>query len=145
MATATKYQKFLKNQFNGVAPVDFDTDTFKVILYTNTGNANTASLTYLSEITSTEVSGTNYTAGGATIGSITVTESTGTTTVDGNDVSWTVSASGFSNARYAVIYKDTGSTATSPLIGYIDFGADYGNVAGTLSIEWSASGIATFA
>lgn len=145
MATQSKYQKFLKNQFNGVAPVDFDTNTIKVILYTNTGNASTLSLEYVADITSTEVSGTNYTAGGATIGSIAVTESTGTTTVDGNDVSWTVSASGFSNARYAVIYKDTGSAATSPLIGLIDFGADYGNVAGTLSIEWSASGIFTFA
>lgn len=145
MATQSKYQKFLKNQMNGVAPVDFDTNTIKVILYTNTGNASTVSLTYVVDITSTEVSGTNYTAGGATIGSVTVTESTGTTTVDGNDVSWTVSASGFSNARYAVIYKDTGSTATSPLIGLIDFGADYGNVAGTLSIEWSASGLFTFA
>ncbi len=145
MATQSKYQKFLKNQFNGVAPVDFDTNTIKVILYTNTGNASTLSLEYLSDITSTQVSGTNYTAGGATIGSIAVTESTGTTTVDGNDVSWTVSASGFNNARYAVIYKDTGVAATSPLIGLIDFGADYGNVAGTLSIEWSASGIFTFA
>lgn len=145
MATQSKYQKFLKNQFNGVAPVDFDTNTIKVILYTNTGNASTLSLEYLSDITSTEVSGTNYTAGGATIGSIAVTESTGTTTVDGNDVSWTVSASGFSNARYAVIYKSTGTSSTSPLIGLIDFGADYGNVAGTLSIEWSASGIFTFA
>lgn len=144
MATQSKYQKFLKNQFNGVAPVDFDTNTIKVILYTNTGNASTLSLEYLSDITSTEVSGTNYTAGGATIGSIAVTESTGTTTVDGNDVSWTVSASGFSNARYAVIYKSTGTSSTSPLIGLIDFGADYGNVAGTLSIEWSASGIFTF-
>lgn len=145
MATATKYQKFVKNQFNGVAPIDFDTDTIKVILYTNTGNATTATLTYLSEITSTEVSGTNYTAGGATIGSTTVTESTGTATVDGNDVAWTVSASGFSNARYAVVYKNTGSTATSPLIGYIDFGADFGNVAGTLTIEWDATGIVSIA
>lgn len=144
MATASKYQKFIKNQINGVAPVDFDTDTLKVILFTNTGNASTLSLTYLSEITSTEVSGTNYTAGGATIGSITVTESTGTATVDGNDVSWTVSATGFNNARYAVVYKSTGSTATSPIIGLIDFGADYGNVAGTISIEWAATGLFTF-
>jgi hypothetical protein len=41
---------------------------------------------------------------------------------DADDPAWT--AVTFTNGRYAIIYKDTGSAATSPLMGYIDFGAN---------------------
>ena len=40
--------------------------------------------------------------------------------------------------RYAVIYKDTGSAATSPLIGYIDFGADQ-SASGTFTINFDTT------
>ena len=90
-----------------------------------------------------EVSGTNYTAGGATLGSPTLTESSGTVKFDASDVTWAQNAAGFADARYAVIYKSTGVASTSPLIGYIDFASDKGNVSGDLTLVWGVSGIFT--
>ncbi len=47
-------------------------------------------------------------------------------------------------ARYAVIYDTTpGSSATDPLIAYVDFGSDQSSSAGTFSIVWDAAGIFT--
>lgn len=156
MATISKYNKFLLTQMNGgtdttggstssaARVIDFDTDTIKVMLVTNsyvpsaTGHATKTSIT-------NEVSGTGYTAGGATLTSVTLNESAGTTTFSAANVTWTHNAAGFSNARYAIIYKDTGTAATSTLIGYIDFGADKGNVAGDLVLQWNGSGIFTWA
>jgi hypothetical protein len=156
MATIAKYNKFLLTQMNGGSDttgtstagaarvVDFDTDTIKVMLCTSTYTPSATAHAAKNSVTN-EVSGTNYTAGGATLASVTVADSTGTITFDAADVTWTQSASGFSTARYAVIYKSTGTDATSTLIGYIDFGADKGNVAGDLILQWNASGIATWA
>ena len=60
---------------------------------------------------------------------------------DAADTTWSAHASGFSTARYAVIYKSTGTASTSPLIGYIDFTTDQDNVNNDLTIKWNASGI----
>lgn len=99
---------------------------------------------YFDDITG-EVSGTNYTAGGATLGSVTLTESSGTVTFDAADVTWTTSGTGFTNARYAILYKSTGTSSTSPLIGYIDFTTDKGNTTSDLTIQWGTSGVFTVA
>ncbi|MGB8275371.1 MAG: hypothetical protein WCF16_08915, partial [Alphaproteobacteria bacterium] len=64
-------------------------------------------------------------------------------TFDANDVTWLQSATGFSNARKAVLYKDTGVATTSRLIAYADFAADKGNVAGDLTLQMDAAGIIT--
>jgi hypothetical protein len=152
MATINKYNKFLLTQMNGgndttggstanaARVVDFDTDTIKVMLTTSTYTPSATGHAAKNSVTN-EVSGTNYTAGGATLGTVSVVDSTGTITFDAADVTWTQNAGGFSTARYAVIYKDTGTAATSTLIGWIDFGADKGNVAGDLTIQWGGSGV----
>lgn len=142
MVDIVKFNLGTRNQFNGNAVVDWDTDIIKVALVTNTYVPNAATHEFFSSITN-EVTGTNYTAGGATIGSVTVNEAAGVTTVDGADVSWAQSAGGFADARYAIIYKDTGVAATSPLFGYIDFVSDKGNVPGDLTIQWNVDGIFT--
>jgi len=146
MATITKYYSWRENQENGVAVINWDAagDTVKVMLTTS---AYTPAQThvYISEANANEVTGTNYTATGGEIASKTVVQATGTTTVDGADVTWLQDGSGFANARYAVIYKDTGTPATSPMVGYIDLGADKGNVNGDLTIQWNSSGIYTVA
>lgn len=144
MATITKYNAFLKNQFNGTSVIDFDTDTLKVALVTNTYVPNAATHVFFSDITN-QVTGTNYTAGGTAVAGKTLVEAAGVVTFDGNDVTWLQSATGFSTARYAILYKDTGTAATSPLIGYIDFTADKGNVTGDLTVQWGAGGVFTVA
>jgi hypothetical protein len=59
-------------------------------------------------------------------------------TFDADDVSW---ASSTVTARYAVLYKSTGTGSTSALIGYFDFGANVSSTNGTFSIPFHSSGI----
>jgi hypothetical protein len=134
----TKYQNFILRQYNGNA-VAFGTDTVKVMLVTASYTPNVSTDTFKTTPTAYEVSGTNYTARGATIASVTASQTGGTLTVAGNSIDWAQSASGFTNARYAVIYKDTGTDATSPLIGYIDLVTAQGNVNGDLILNWNST------
>lgn len=142
MATIVKYQSWQVNTLDGTAVIDWDTDTIKVALATSTYTPSASTHDFFNDITN-EVTGTGYTAGGATVGSIAVTESSGTATVDGADVTWSQDGSGFTDARYAILYKDTATASTSPLVGYIDLTTDRNNVDGDFTIEWSASGIFT--
>lgn len=132
-----KYQNFILRQFNGNS-INFPADTIKVMLTTVTYTPTVVTDIFKSSVTN-EVTGTNYTARGATVGAIAASETAGTLSVSGNSVTWAQSATGFSNARYAVLYKDTGVDGTSPLIGYIDLVSSQGNVAGDLIINWSST------
>lgn len=148
MATLVFYNSFKESQLDGSVvntPIDFDTDTINVALVTSSYTPDATTHDLWDDASANEVSGTNYTAFGETIANMTVTETGGTVTVDGDDVSWLQDGSGFSDARYGILFKTTGVTTTSPLIGYIDFTTDKGNVSGDLTIQWNASGIFTLA
>jgi len=144
MASITKYSSWRENAENGVYPINWSAagDTIKVMLVTSAYTPAAATHTTKSDITN-EVTGTNYTARGEEVTTKSVAESGGTTTVDGDDVTWLQNAGGFTTARYGVLYKDTGTDGTSPLVGYIDFTTDKGNVNGDLTIQWNASGLYT--
>jgi hypothetical protein len=141
MATTKTYGSLIAKAFN--KEVDFDSDTIKVALLTSSYTPNQDSHDYWDDVSSFEVSGTGYTAGGNTLASKTVgyTSGTNVTKFDAADVSWTSSTI---TARYAVLYDDTPATAaTKPLIGYVDFGSDQSSSSGTFSIVWDAAGIFT--
>ena len=123
--------------------IDWDSDTIKVALTTSSYTPNQDTHDYFDDITN-QVSGAGYTSGGATLASKTVTYTSGTNTqaFDAADVTWTSSTI---TARYAVIYDSTGVSSTSPLIGYVDFGADVTSSGGDFTIQWNASGIFTIA
>jgi hypothetical protein len=95
---------------------------------------------FIDDVSANETSGTGYTAGGKTITNITVTQddTNDKGKLDGDDVDW---ANSTITARYAVIYKDTGTPATSPLMAYIDFGEDKSSSNENFTISWSADGI----
>lgn len=145
MATHLMYYPALLGQWTGLANgvFDLDTDTMKVAIATNTYSVNQDTHDFFDDVTN-EVSGTGYTAGGATLASVTVTRSTGTVTFDAADVTWSQNAAGFSTGRKAVIYRSTGTAATSRLFSVFTADADFGNVAGDLTLQWNASGIATW-
>ena len=144
MAGFTLYHSFLRNQLDGTAVVDFNTDTIKVALATVTYVPAPTTDDFFSDVTN-EVTGDGYTAGGDTIGSITVTsDGAGVVTIDGLDASWLQGATGFTDARIMVLYKDTGVAATSPLIGFHDFTIDRNNDDNDLLIVWDATGILRF-
>jgi hypothetical protein len=135
--TAKLYSNVFKTVFN--KEIDWDTDTIKVALATSTYTPNQSTHDYFNDVTN-EVTGTGYTAGGATLGTKTATVSSLVFTLDAADTSWTTSTI---TARFAIIYCSTGTASTSALIAYVDFGADVVSSGGTFQITWDATGIAT--
>lgn len=116
------------------ANIDLDTAVIKVMLVTSTYAENKDTHTKRSDITN-EVTGTGYTAGGATV-TATVTKDT---TNDRLDISlggttWPTSTI---TARKAVYYVDTGNAATDQLIAVNDFGSDVVTSAGTFTLNAS--------
>lgn len=121
--------------------IDFDTDTIKVMLLTSSYTPNQDTHDYLDDVVANEVTGTGYTAGGATLAnkSVTYDSATNTTILDADDTTW---ASSTITARYAVIYDSSPATnATRPLIGYVDFTSDQSSNAGSFTLTWDATGI----
>lgn len=120
--------------------IDWDTDTIKVALTTATYTPDQDAHDYFNDVTN-EVSGTGYSAGGATLANKTVTY-TGATNkfvLDADDAAWTTSTI---TARTAVVYDASpGSDATRPLICYQQSDGDVSTTAGTFTVQWNASGI----
>lgn len=143
--THLMYYPALLGQWNGLSNgvFDLDTDTVHVSAHTNTYSPNQDTHDFFDDVTN-EVTGTNYTAGGTALGSVTLTRTTTTVTFDAADVVWTQHASGFSNARKFVIRRVGGSAATSRLFSVVTADNDVGNVTGDLTLQWNASGIATW-
>lgn len=137
MGTPVVYPLFKLKQNNGNA-IDLDSDTIKVMIVTSSFSFNAAH-DFINDVNGNQVTGTNYTAGGTAISGVTLA-------LDGNnaewvhdDIVWAQHASGFITGRTYVWYKDTGVTSTSPLIMYMTEAADFGNVAGPLTLDGSAS------
>lgn len=133
------YKGSLVDQADVVDWDDNSTTTVKIALVTSAYTPAVDTHDFWNDVSANEVSGTNYTAGGNAVANKTVTgPSSGTITVDSDDpATWSQDAGGFSNARYAILYKDTGTATTSPLIGYYDLGSDQGNVSGDLTLSLS--------
>ena len=119
--------------------IDCLNDTLKVALVTSSYIPSASSHTYYSDITN-EVSGTGYTAGGATLTNVSVSKDDidAEGVLDADDVTWSSSTI---TARGAVIYKDSGVASTSPLICYIDFGSDKASSASNFVLQWNSEGI----
>lgn len=116
------------------ANIDLDTAVIKVMLVTSTYTENKDTHTKRSDITN-EVTGTGYTAGGATV-TATVTKDTANDRLDIGlgGASWAASTI---TARKAVYYVDTGNAATDQLIAVNDFGSDVVTSAGTFTLNAS--------
>lgn len=115
-------------------------DTIKVALATSSYTPNVDTHDFFSDVTN-EVTGTGYTAGGATLASKTSTYDTASDQIrlDAADVQWTSSTI---TARYGVIWYDTaGADTTDPLLGLVNFESDVSTTAGTFQITWDATGV----
>ncbi len=140
MATGTGkvYTKAISRAFNG--EINYSTDTIKVALVTSTYTPDQNAHDYFNDITNELSTANGYTAGGATLASKTVTDGTLSVVFDGADTVWTASGGPIGACRYAIIYKDTGTASTSPLISYVDFGSDQTATDGnTFTIAWDAT------
>ena len=112
--------------------IDFDTDTFKVMLVTSSYTPDKDTHDKRNDVTN-EVSGTGYTAGGVT-SVCTVTKDTANdrVTLSFAAVNWATSTI---TARAAVIYKSRGGASSADeLVCYVDFGADVSSSSATFSL-----------
>lgn len=94
---------------------DFDADTFYMALYTASASLGDDTSVY---ITSNEVSGTGYTAGGKAMTGVSVASSGGIAYVTFSNVVW--DPAGFT-ARAALIYN---ASKGNKAVAVLDFGAD---------------------
>ena len=140
--TAKWYGLALKGQYSTTATnrVDWVTDTIKVALTTSAYTPNQDTHDFFDDITN-EVVGTGYTAGGASLANkVTPIYDTASNEMrlDADDAVWATSSL---TARYAILYKSTGTASTSPLLGYVDFGGDQTTSAADFTIQWDATGV----
>lgn len=112
--------------------IDFGADTFKVMLVTSSYTPDKDTHDKRNDVTN-EVTGTGYTAGGAT-SACTVTKDVANdkVTLGFAAVNWSTSTI---TAAGAVIYKSRGGASSADeLVAYIDFGGNVSSAGGTFSI-----------
>ena len=118
------------------AIIDFDTDTFYVLLLDNTFTPDKDTQEFRDDVNGDEVVGTGYTAGGVAA-TVTVTRDDVNNRIDIElgAASWPTSTI---TARYAVYYKHRGGAASADeVVAAIDFGSDIVSTAGTFALSAS--------
>tara|TARA_R100000951_G_scaffold115517_1_gene123858 strand:+ start:233 stop:661 length:429 start_codon:yes stop_codon:yes gene_type:complete len=124
-AMCTSFKKALLD-----GEMDFSSDTsqtYKIALYTSSATLGAATTAYA---TTNEVSGTGYTAGGATLTVVAPTTSGTTAFLDFNNVTFSTATI---TARGALIYQSGGS---NPAVAVLDFGSDKASTAGDFTIQF---------
>jgi hypothetical protein len=104
---------------------DFDTDTFKIALYTNSATLNAETAAYTA---TGEVSASGYSAGGNTL-TVSKGITGGTAFITFADTTWSSALT----ARGALIYKDGGAA-----VCVLDFGSDKTSTA-TFTVDFPAA------
>lgn len=152
------YNHGKKNFLQGDINIESDTIKTRLVRITAVSGAQVYTFSqsheFLSSINSaiTTNDGGSSTTSDQTIGSITASAGGTAGIVDGNDVTHpTVTSTGTNaaagDAFAVVVYKDTGSAATSPLIAFYDTGAGLPIIpdGGGETVQWANSGNYMFA
>lgn len=128
----TAKNRFLKGDF------DLLNDTLKLMLITSSHTPDIDAEEFIDDVSANEVSASGtYIAGGATLSSkVIVTDDTNDRAyLDAADIAFT---SATIVARYAYLYKDTGTASTSPIIGYFDYTENKTSAGGTFTHSFTA-------
>ena len=128
MIVQTQTTSFKEELYEGIH--DLLTDTLKMALYTANADLNAATTVYT---TDQEVSGTGYTAGGATVTNVTVQSSGTTAYVNFDNVQWPGASF---TARGALLYN---SSKANRSIAVINFGSDKIVNNGTFTVTMPAN------
>jgi hypothetical protein len=136
---STAYDSMNYDSMTGA--IDFDTDTFNVMLVTSGYTEDKAAHSKRSSVTN-EITGTGYTAGGqAIVPTITKDTTNHRTTIVFPQVTWPTSTL---TARKAVYYKSRGGASSADeLVAVDDFGSDVTTTAGTFTLNASTLHIGT--
>jgi hypothetical protein len=135
------YGLVMERQWEGATKIDWLTGTMQTSLHTATYSPLQDTDDFFNDATN-EVTGTNYTANGVTLGSKTSTYDTGTDEIrlDAADAVWTTAT--ISGIRYAVVWENTGGASTTdPLMTYYDLGAQ-SVTAANFTVQWDSTGVA---
>lgn len=118
MATFNKFQDFVEQLARGVH--NFGSHTYKVAL------TNTAPVATQTGWNTTDhpapASANGYPAGGAAT-TISLSETSGTLTVNGTEVTFTASGGTIGPFRYVVVYNDSATSPADAGVGYGDYGS----------------------
>jgi hypothetical protein len=109
---------------------DLDTDVIKIALYTSAATLDDSTTAY---ITSNEVVGAGYVAGGNTLSGASISLDGSVAIVDFSDTTW---SSATITARGALIYN---SSKSNKAIATIDFGGDKISTNGSFVVQMPAA------
>jgi hypothetical protein len=129
------YNSALENAAKGL--IDFDSDTFKMLLVTSSYSANKDTHEYRDDVTNEVANGNGYTTGGATTAcTVAKDNATDRITVTFAATSWTTSTI---TAAAAVVYKSRGGASSADeLVFYNDFGGNVSSSNATFSVGSTA-------
>ena len=139
MATFTKINSFVEHLAEGVH--NLETDQLRLALTNTAPNVADALLGNLTEIAYTNLD-LNPTSRNLT--NVTSSQTSGTYTLDADDVVLTASGGDMAEFRYIYIYNTAGTGQVDPLIGYYDYGSALTLADGeTLTVAFDVAGILT--
>lgn len=121
--------------------VDWASDTIKVSLHSSSYTPS-QSHEFFSSVTNELSTANGYTAGGATLGTKSVVVTGTATQYRAAATTWTAGSGETLTARYAIVRKDSGSAATSPLLCYVlldNTPADVSATNADFTITWHAT------
>ena len=100
---------------------------------------------YHNDLTNEVANANGYTTGGVTLGSTTNTNTANVVTFDHADPTpWTATGAGFTADKGITLDTTPGTSATNPLLWWMDFDGDQtASGGGTFTVTMSASGAAT--
>lgn len=141
MASYVKYESFLEYVFSGQFDLFNDPGAEACYVLIHSDAPTVATDEVIEDLT--EITGTNYSAGGEDITN-NMTRAGGTLTMTATDVVWTAGAADWDAGRYVSMWTP-GATSGNNLISYWDYGGNFtvGN-GETFTVDFGAS-VMTFA
>jgi hypothetical protein len=108
----------------------FGSDTFKIALYLSSADLGPSTTVYT---TAGEISGTAYSAGGATLTGVAPTSDGSVALTDFSDITWSAATI---TARGALIYN---SSKSNKVVTILDFGSDRIKAAADFKVEFPSA------
>lgn len=134
---------YLTNKFKDLVlngDIDLVADTFK-IMACNQFTVNVATQDFINSVSANQITATGYTAGGQALTSKAIVRDNTDNRAywDFANPSWTIT--GTMTAQTFVIYKDTGTPSTSPIVAIIDTGAPQSRTDADFVLQLNTKGI----
>jgi len=137
------YSKGLEELANG--DLDWVNATDVKVALMETGYTFDDDHDFWDDVSGDEVSDASYAAGGQALGNKSVTRDTGNNQVELDADDEVFSSLDVVNPYSAIVYRDTGTPATSPLIAYFDTDFPFTANGGDVTISFGADGVVKLA